>query len=270
MKQRRKFTKKEKIALAVLGLLMAVVIAAGTILIVNNVNEANREATNTAHTTIKFTKPAPTEKIKDGVTEKIIDKKTSSKSGKSTKATDATASTSKTEEPANTSKTKSETKKTEKKKNNTSKPSKKTEEPDNKIPVVTPEKNDTHKSDEKCVINGTTCYVGDTISVTLNLTTPKVLINYQGYTDFDSEYLKIVSAKSNTSGLVNGKANQILYNASDLNGLDFTSKGTIYTATFKVKKAGSTSIKNTFEVLSDMDLKPVSVSSCKSEIVIYN
>lgn len=264
MKQRRKFTAKEKIALTVLGLLMAGVIIAGAVIIIGNVNESNRKATDTAHTTIKLTEPTTTEAAKDGVTEKIADNKNS----EAKKATSATEKVTDSKSKTTSSKNSAATSKAQKKTTSKSKSST-TSKADNKVPVVVPDENTKHKSSEKCVVNGTTCYVGDTISVTLNLTTPVVLINYQGHTDFDNSYLKIVSARSNTSGFVNGKSNTILYNASDLGGLDFTSKGTIYTAKFKVLKAGSTTIKNTFEVISDMDVKAVSESSCKTEIAVY-
>ena len=263
MKKRRKFTAKEKIALTVLMLLMIAVIIAGAVIIVGNVNDANREATNTTHTTIKLTEPTTTETPKDGVTEKIADNKSKNKKT-SSKAEQTNISKSNGTASKNSSTTSKAPKKTTSKSKSST-----VSKADNKIPVVVPDENTKHNSNKKCVVNGTTCYVGDTISVTLNITTPVVLINYQGHTDFDNSFLKCVSAQSNTSGLVNGKENTVLYNASDLSGLDFTSKGTIYTAKFKVLKAGSTTLKNTFEVISDMDLKAVSESSCKTEIAVY-
>lgn len=68
-----------------------------------------------------------------------------------------------------------------------------------------------------CKINGTNCNVGDTITVALNMKTPKVLVNFQGYTDFDSSNLKFVSAKINANGgLINCVNNTIYYNGSNI------------------------------------------------------
>lgn len=258
--KRRKFTTAEKITLTVLSVLMAAVIGVGAYLIISNVNKANYEATNTTHTTIKIVTTAiPETTVEHAATEKIISK---SEKKESKASSDKSASTSKT--------TKSTSKKT-KSKTTASKEVTRSNVGDNpaKVSVITPKKNTEHKSSDKCVINGTTCYVGDTISVTLNLKSSKVLENYQGYSEFDSNYLSCKSVKS-TTGITNHKGSKIYYNASVITGMDFTSGGTVYTAEFKVKKSGSTAVKNTFELLTDTDDKDVKPTSVKGNISIFS
>ncbi|MCH5304044.1 MAG: hypothetical protein J1E41_04195 [Ruminococcus sp.] len=262
--EKRKFTKKEIIALAVLIFLMIAVVAAGAVIIINNVNNANYEATNTSHTTIALNTTAPSETVAEqGGTEKIVSakSKTSHNSSKSTASTTATKlstlskTTSKSSKSSKSSSTKSKS------------PSSGGGE---KIDVVIPATNPDHKTDDKCKINGTTCYVGDVITITLNLNVPIVLENYQGYTTYDDNYLEYVSVTPNTNGIVNNSGNRILYNASVLSGLDFTQTGTIYTAKFRVKKSGSTEIENTLQVLTDKKDKPVSFSKAKDEIAVFS
>ncbi len=265
---RRKFTAKEKAALIILIALMIAVVGVGAYLIVDNVNNANREATNTSHTTIKVTAPT-TETISDKGASEKYSKKSSKKSSEKNSSDANSDSKSKT----TSSKSSASNKSTTKSKTTSSKTSSKTKSSGsssgNKISVVTPAKNSSHKSDEKCVINGTTCYVGDTISVTLNLNCAKTLVNYQGYTTFDTSYLKCTSLKANV-GIANNKGDTIYYNASVISGLDFSSTGTIYTAQFKVTKAGSTSIDNNFEILTDMKDNSVKVSSISESLTIYS
>ncbi|MGN1131240.1 MAG: hypothetical protein ACI4Q8_07805, partial [Ruminococcus sp.] len=140
-----------------------------------------------------------------------------------------------------------------------------------KATIVKCKSNNSNNNKSKvCKINGTNCNVGDTITVALNMKTPKVLINFQGYTDFDTSYLKFVSAKINVNGgLINCVNNSILYNGVNISkGYDFTTTGTLYTATFKVKKAGSTTIKNTMQVMSDMNMTDVKESDCKISVKV--
>lgn len=257
--KRRKFTTAEKITLTVLSVLMAAVIGVGAYLIISNVNKANYEATNTTHTTIKIVTTAiPETTVEHAATEKIISKPEKKESKASS---DKSASTSKS--------TKSTDKKTKSKTTSTKTTRSSAGDNPAKVSVVTPEKNTKHKSSDKCVINGTTCYVGDTISVTLNLKSSKVLENYQGYSEFDSNYLSCKSVKS-TTGITNHKGSKIYYNASVITGMDFTSGGTVYTAEFKIKKAGSTTLTNTFELLTDIDDKDVKPSSVKGNISIFS
>lgn len=265
--QKRKFTAKEKTALIVLAILMVAVIGIGAFIIVNNVNTANREATNTSHTTVKITTPPDEETVaENGATEKSAETvKNDKKDSKKSSSVSSSKSSSKKSSAKTSKSSKTKSTKTPKKK---PKPKKAGNSNEDVIPVVTPKNNTSHKSNDKCVINGVTCYVGDTISVTLNLKCSKTLVNYQGYTTFDTDYLKCKSTKANV-GIVNNKDEKIYYNASDINGMDFSSEGTIYTAQFTVKKAGSTSIKNTLQILTDMNDNEVSIGSVKDSLNIF-
>lgn len=264
--KRRKFTAKEKTALIVLIVLMIAVIGIGAFIIVNNVNDANRAAADTSHTTIKITTPPDEETVaENGATEKSAE--TVKKDKKDNKNSSASLGKSSSKKSSSKSSKSSKTKSVKApKKSNKSKKA-----PDTNttvIPVVTPDNNTSHKSDDKCVINGVTCYVGDTISVTLNLKCAKTLVNYQAYSTFNTDYLKCVSVKANV-GIVNNKDDKIYYNASDINGMDFSGNGTIYTARFTVKKSGSTSIKNTMQILTDMNDNELSISSVKDTLNIF-
>lgn len=113
--------------------------------------------------------------------------------------------------------------------------------------------------------------MGDTVTLVLNLKTPCVLENFQGETSYDGSYLKFVSAKVNVNGIINNSGTCIYYNGSDIgSGFDFTKKGTLYTAAFQVKKAGSTTISNKFQVMSDQSSKPVKESDCKVSLEVFD
>lgn len=261
--EKRKLNKTEKIALAIIAVLIVAAIVVGAVLIIGNTNKANEEIQNSEHTTAEIITEAPTAtETNADLTEKKADDNTETDTtSKTTSANETSAEKSgndSTEAKSTTSKTTSATKETVNTTNRI-KPEK-----------VVPETNKTHKSDNVCTINGTKCYVGDTITVAINLKTPAVLENYQGYTEYDRGYLEYLSLNMTSGGIYNEKDGTILYNASVLAGIDFTSEGSIYTATFKVKKAGSTQIKNTIQILTDLNDKPVSLGDCKEEIKVYN
>lgn len=271
--EKRPFTRTEKIALVVIAALMAVVAVAGAVLIVRNVHQANELSAATEHTTVEYTLPEtePDTTTADE-TEHIADDKTSSKTSKS-EASEKSSTTSvskKSSSASKSTKTSAASSKTSSKAS--SKTSSKTSsDSSSKISKVTPATSATHASKKVCTINGQKCYVGDTITVALNLKTPVVLINYQGELSFDSDKLEYVEAKSASGGMVNlYDTETIRYNASVLSGLDFTSGGTVLTAKFKVKDEGSAAIENTFQVLSDMDLEAVPVDKCTQTIEIYD
>ena len=266
--QKRKFTAKEKTALIVLVILMVAVIGIGAFIIVNNVNTTNREATNTSHTTVKITTPPDEETVaENGATEQSAETvKNDKKDSKKSSSVSSSKASSKKSSAKTSKSSKTKSTKTPKKK---PKPKKAVDSNEDVISIVTPKNNTSHKSDDKCKINGVTCYVGDTISITLNLKCSKTLVNYQGYTNFDTDYLKCKSTKANV-GIVNNKDDKIYYNASDINGMDFSNEGTIYTAQFTVKKSGSTSIKNTLQILTDMNDKEVSTGSAKDSLNIFS
>lgn len=271
--KRRKFTNGEKITLTVLSIILAAVIGAGAYVIVNNVNTANREATNTTHTTIKLT-TQPETKEETNAAEKYAEKtkKKDSSENKTSKTKKSVTTSSKTSTAKNKTASKPKTaSKNPKKSTKTAKTVsivKSSGSNAQKILLVTPKVNKTHKSKDKCIINGTTCYVGDTIKITVNLKYSEILENYQGYTTFDSEYLSCKSVKANI-GLANNDGNKIYFNASVLTGLDFTSNGTIYSAEFKVKKSGSSKITNTMEIITDIKEKDVKPAAVKDTITVF-
>ncbi len=273
MKQKRKFTGKEKALLTALALAMAAVIGVGAFIVINNVNTANEQAANTEHTTVEYTHPVTTEdNTTADNTENSDSKKTKSKtSSKSTESkASGTASKSTTLGSSKSTVSKSTASKSSSKSKSASSKSKSLTPGGSKIPVYTPTDNKSHSSKDVCIVNGKKCCVGDTITMTLNLKTPKVLVNYQGYTSFDTSKLKFISADSEADALTNCKDGIIYYNASVLRGIDFTSTGTVYYAKFKVKEAGTTSISNTFQVLTDMDDNPVKESKCEIGIEIFD
>ena len=281
MKEKRKLTKGEKIALVILAVLIVAVACTGAWLIIDNVNNANKAqitSSSSAEGDEELTSRAAGEDNTVAATDAdstaaatdSSKSKTSSKTSNSAEPAEDETTASKTESGTN-SKTSSSTKSnSDKKKSKTKTEKKATDYSDGKVPVVEPETNETHASEKVLKVNGKKVYVGDTITVTVDMTTPVVLVNYQGFTQYDSSVLKFVSAKSNSGGLTNNKDSAIYYNSSILSGIDFTSGGTIYTAEFEVIGEGSTNINNTLEIVSDLDLKDVGVDNCKVKVNIYD
>jgi hypothetical protein len=278
MKEKR-FSTKEKVALTVLIILMVAVLGVGAYVIINNVTTANDKANNPTNTTVT----GDTSLLVETTAETVADNTEAQATEKSTKATEkattsykssksSSKSSSNSSKSSSSTSSKSKTSSTTSSKTSSSKSSSKSSSTSlDTISVVKPSTNTSHASEEVCTINGTKCYVGDTITVTLNLKTPKVLENFQGYTDYDSDYLKFVSAKANVNGLVNNNESTIYYNGSDITtGFDFTAKGTLYTAKFKVLKSGKTTIENTMQVLTDMNDKAVSTDSCTISVEVYS
>lgn len=268
--EKRKFTIKEKVALIVIAVLIVAAIVVGAVLIVGNTNKAQNELLNTEHTTVEITLPETeaetyadsTEKKADDNTENTTKSKTTSSKTSSPETKSATEKNDN-----NSSSTKSKTSKTSKNPSKNVNPTIDTYvKPDKIVPTV----NETHASDDICTVNGKKCHVGDTITMAINLKTPVILENYQGFTNFDDSYLEYIALKMNSGGIYNEKHGVIYYNASILSGIDFTSEGTIYTATFKVKKAGSTEIRNTLQILTDQNDVPVKLRDCKEQIKIFD
>ncbi len=267
MKEKR-FSTKEKIALIILLILMGVVIGIGAYIIVNNVNTANEKAKNPTSVTVtgdtSLLIEKDTSKQQDNKPE-VTDK---SKNSKTQKETEAVIETKSNKTSSNTS---SKVSSNTSSRTSSPKTSKTSSQTTNKVPVVKPDTNSSHASKDVCTINGTKCYVGDTITMALNIKTPKVLENFQGITQYDNSYLKFKGAEANVSGLVNNHNSKIHYNGSNIStGFDFTSTGTIYTAKFKVLKKGKTSITNTVEVLTDMKDVAVNPDKCTISIKVYN
>lgn len=268
MKEKR-FSTKEKVALTILVVLMLAVIGVGAYIIINNVNSANERVNNPTNATVTGDTSLlqeSTAKSRDNEPEASAKGKSSNTSSKASAENPSDATVIICTGPAgNSSKTTSTPAET------TSKTSKNTSSAQSPVPKVVPDKNTSHASKDVCTINGTKCYVGDTITIAVNLKTPKVLENFQGYTQYSGEYLKFESAKANVNGLVNNHKNTIYYNGSNISsGFDFTSGGTLYTAEFRVLKKGATEISNSFEVLTDMKDKAVSPDSCTASVKVYS
>ena len=107
----------------------------------------------------------------------------------------------------------------------------------------------------------------------MNITSQKSIINYQGYLEFDNKYLKIKDVKSNSFGMANSTGSEVLYNASAINGMDFSETGTVFTATFEVKESGSTKVNNHLEIISELvnnNIKQLSPSEYDVSIDIYD
>lgn len=126
------------------------------------------------------------------------------------------------------------------------------------------------KDNKTLVVNGVKCKVGDTITMVVNLKTPKKLCNFQGSTNYDTNFLKCTKTEINVNGMINDKGGAILYNGSDIGkGYNFTGYGTLYLAEFKVLKSGTTDITNDFEVLTGIDDKTIQPYECTTDLVIY-
>ena len=116
-----------------------------------------------------------------------------------------------------------------------------------------------------CNVDGKKYEVGSRVTSTYYLKSPVVLVNYQGTIDYDSKYLKIISARMEglaaTSGVTNyaNQHNEILFNGSFLSGYDYTKEGKFMTITYEVLKEGSTTTRYNWltasELLSDYTLK---------------
>lgn len=282
---KKKLTKKDKTLLGVLIALIIIVIGVGAFLIVNNVNSANENAK-------KILSSASGDNKSSENADNKSDKTSSSKTDKSSKTsvTDNAAVTDSTEggnsqnnsSNSSASKTSGSDKKSsgtssktssQKSSSKSTSSSTSSKVKGDKVKRVVPEEHTKHKSTSTLKINGKTCYVGDTISVVLNLKSQKSLINYQGTTKFDNQYLKLKTVKSNSIGLASAKDAEIMYNASTLNGMNFSETGTIYTATFEVLKSGSTNINNDLEIISELvdnNIVQLSPSDYKVTVDIYD
>ena len=139
--------------------------------------------------------------------------------------------------------------------------SSKAESSDNSSSVVS----DVNTDEGICNVDGKKYEVGSKVTSTYYLTSPVVLVNYQGNIEYDSKYLKITSArlaeKSAPSGMVNyaNLNNEITFIGSVLSGYDYTKEDKFLTVTYEVLKEGTTSTRynwqNASELLSDYTLK---------------
>lgn len=112
-------------------------------------------------------------------------------------------------------------------------------------------------SSEVLSIDGNKYSVGDTVTCRLNVTTPKVVENYQATVTYDSDYLEVTKAKlvspAAAGGILNYKnAGVIKFNGSNISdGYDYTGGGAIVEITYKVKSAGSTTPRVKWEIIRE-------------------
>lgn len=264
----KKLEKKDKILLGVLAALIVIVIAVGVFLIVKNTNDAN-EQTNTITSSAASGEINSSSQTSSNAESKSSDKKSSdSKSNNSAVNSSSSASDNSQNGGANTPSNSS-------KKKTSSKASKssKTKVKGDKVPRVKPKNHTSHASNKTLSVNGKTCYVGDTITVVMNITSNKSIVNYQGTMSFNESYLKVKDVKSNDFGIANASGNNIMYNASTLNGMNFSETGTVFTATFEVLKSGSTKLDNDLEIISELidnNIKQLSPSDYKATLEVYD
>ena len=273
----KKLRKKDKIILGVLIALIIIVIGVGAFLIIRNTNAANKQTektssgasssqiTSSTETSSSSKKPAATKPSAKTATENA-----SSPDNNSSASSSLSSSASSTSSGGgSSSKTSSKTSKTSK----SSKTSSKKDIKGDKVKRVKPKENTSHASSNVLSVNGKNCYVGDTITIVMNITSQKSIINYQGYLEFDNKYLKIKDVKSNSFGMANSNGSEVLYNASAINGMDFSETGTVFTATFEVKETGSTKVNNNLEIISELvgnNIKQLSPSDYEVSVEIYD
>lgn len=244
----KKLKKNDKILLGVLIALIIIVIGVGAFLIIRNTNSANEQAKKlTPSSSATSSVTSETKSSSSKTSSKKTGSKTSSDKTSSSSTTSKTSSASLSSSSAGTS-TSSKASST----STSSKTSSKSNVKGDKMKREKPKGNTSHASKKELKVNGTTCYVGDTISVVLNITSQKSIVNYQGTMGFDTKYLKLKETKSNSIGLVNGGANEIMFNASSINGMNFSETGTVFTATFEVLAEGSTELKDNMEIISEL------------------
>ncbi|MCR5653117.1 MAG: cohesin domain-containing protein [Ruminococcus sp.] len=247
----KKLQKKDKIILGVLAALIVIVIGAGAFLIIRNSNTANTANEKTS----KTSSAASSSQISTSKATSSKSKK-SSKTGSSKKSSaaksESKSSSSSSKSASSSSNGGSTSSKTSSKSSKSSSSTSKNIEKGDKVKRVKPKENKSHASNQTLKVNEKTCYVGDKITIVMNLTSKKSIVNYQGALSFDNKYLKLKDVASNKFGVANSNGSYILYNASSLNGMDFSETGTVFTATFEVKEAGSTEVKNDLEIISEL------------------
>lgn len=267
---KKKITTKDKVLLIVLASLMVIVVGIGAFLIIKNTIAANEETTNiTVNVSGKTSSPSsktysPDNNNNNSDSDKAISGRDGSKNSSSSNAS-STASDSKAS--SNTSSKQSSSSKTSSKKSSGSAVK------GDKVPRVKPKNHSSHATRNELKVNGKTCYVGDTITVVMNITSNKSIVNYQGTMSFNESYLKVKDVKSNDFGIANADGNKILYNASAINGMNFSETGTVFTATFEVLKAGSTKLDNNLEIISELidnNIKQLSPSDYKATLEVYD
>lgn len=109
-------------------------------------------------------------------------------------------------------------------------------------------------------LGGKTYHVGDTVVCTYNLYLPEDMLNFQGYINYDKNYLKVNKAQlqkpASSGSILNYNLDQeILFNGSSLNGYDYTRPSKFLTVEYEVVGTGSTNPTLTWEVVTGISNK---------------
>lgn len=109
-----------------------------------------------------------------------------------------------------------------------------------------------------------TFYVGDELTYVFYLEAPEMLEDFQAATYYDSSMLEFTERDEGLMFPVAGNAviynfempNILKYNAVNINGMDFTSKGQLVSFCFKVIDSGGTAISTTLEYMDSVKSEP--------------
>lgn len=96
---------------------------------------------------------------------------------------------------------------------------------------------------------------GQEVTYVANLKTPKEIEDVQGYVSYDADKLEVVDCNTDNLGdgaIVNTEIDgKVFFNASVVNGLDFTVESSLIEITFKVKDASYSEITLTIEEMTE-------------------
>ncbi|MGN0453408.1 MAG: hypothetical protein ACI4GZ_06400 [Ruminococcus sp.] len=107
--------------------------------------------------------------------------------------------------------------------------------------------------------------LGDTVTYTYYLETPKMIENVQAQTTYTSSLLKLKSTEkdnlfpvlgSSTVFNLHSDVSTIKFNASNISGYDFTQKGVLITLKFEVVGKGGASIATAIEIMDEIGGEP--------------
>lgn len=101
--------------------------------------------------------------------------------------------------------------------------------------------------------------VGDTVTYTFYLTTPKKVEDVQAALTYDSRMLKLRTTEAEDLFPVMGSSvifntaikDTVKFNAVNISGFDFTQRGALITAEFEVLRNGGTAISTAIEIMSE-------------------
>lgn len=123
-------------------------------------------------------------------------------------------------------------------------------------------------SNDPCTVNvdgkSYTFYTGDVINYVYYLQTPEALEDFQATTYYDGSMLEIIDTGEAQMFPVAGAGavyntempNCIKFNAVDINGMDFTSGGSLVSFKFRILDSGSVAISTTLEYMDSVKSEP--------------